>query len=545
MRKGRSAAITATIACLVAAPLAVAGYSAHADELSDLRANQELLQRRLDQLAQATSTTGGGVARSPEGGPQVGAAMSGGSFPRSFLIPGTDTSIRIGGEIRENLLYSFNGANPNASPQTTNFGATGQSENIPLHVHTGGPPGFAAAGNTARSRGNDVFQQTAAQSKLSVETRTPTAWGEARTYMEFDWSGSNGFIPGGARGAQGTSSNQIPRLRFAYGTLGGLLFGQANSNFSDPDGSAEVIDFGGNFGDPGFTRVSQVRYTMPLAGWGLLGAVSVSAETPETDAALPGFGLIGSDAGAVTAPAGSAVAGAVVSSPITNPTKAHAPELTMAWYIPQSWGHTDFSAVLRPGLQLKDGLFVDRSYVGWGIHWGGDVKPGWFGWKRDDITWQFVYGDGIGRYLNSSTNFALATNYPALAAPGARGATNVLARTTVEWGGNVGYLHRWSDTLRSSISAGINHHDVYNGYRTVSAAGTTTGVAAYCSAAAGPTGGGTCGLNKELISAHANLIWNPVPFGEIGIEYSYGHRLVLGGIKGDENTVISRFRMQF
>jgi len=535
MRKGQGAAAAAGTAWLVLAPLVMTAAPARADELSELRANQELLQRRLDQLAQAQAPGNPFGVGGPPG--PVGVQTVGGSFPRSFLIPGTDTSIRLGGEIRENLLYSFTGANPNATPQTTNLGATGQAESIPLHVHS-------AAGNPARSRGNNVFQQSASQSKVSIETRTPTAYGEARTYMEWDWSGSNAFIPGGARGAQGTSSNLIPRLRFAYGTLGGLLFGQANSNFNDPDASAETLDFGGNFGDPGFTRVSQVRYTMPLTQWGLLGALSVSAETPETDAALPVFGVIGSDAGAVTAPAGSAVAGAVVAAPVTNPTKAFAPELTMAWYVPQTWGHNDFSVVVRPGLQLKDGLFVDRSYVGWGIHWGGDVKPNWFGWARDDITWQFVYGDGIGRYLNSSTNFALATNYPALAPPGALGASNVLARTTVEWGGNVGYLHRWTDTLRSSVSFGINHHDIPNYFRTVTAGGATTGVAGYCSAAV-TTGGGTCGLNKELISAHANLIWNPVPFADVGIEYVYGRRMVLGNLKGDENALISRFRMNF
>jgi hypothetical protein len=27
----------------------------------------------------------------------------------------------------------------------------------------------------------------------------------------------------------------LPRLRYAYGTLGGFLAGQANSNFADPD----------------------------------------------------------------------------------------------------------------------------------------------------------------------------------------------------------------------------------------------------------------------------------------------------------------------
>src|SRR5438034_6749981 len=60
--------------------------AASADELSDLRANQELLQQRVDQLAQ--------VPVAPAG---PGAPTLAGAFPRSFLIPGTDTSIRLGG----------------------------------------------------------------------------------------------------------------------------------------------------------------------------------------------------------------------------------------------------------------------------------------------------------------------------------------------------------------------------------------------------------------------------------------------------------------
>src|SRR5215813_4342855 len=86
------AGLTATIALLTGLPVA------SADELDDLRANQELLQRRIDQLAQlprskiAPSSTGGAAYGTQ---PATGAALIDGSFPRSFLIPGTDTSIRI------------------------------------------------------------------------------------------------------------------------------------------------------------------------------------------------------------------------------------------------------------------------------------------------------------------------------------------------------------------------------------------------------------------------------------------------------------------
>ena len=67
---GRLAAIgglTATIALLTGLP------AASADELADLRANQELLQRRIDQLAQAQAP--GGPPAPLTGGASGGAAQ--------------------------------------------------------------------------------------------------------------------------------------------------------------------------------------------------------------------------------------------------------------------------------------------------------------------------------------------------------------------------------------------------------------------------------------------------------------------------------------
>ncbi len=96
--------------------------------------------------------------------------------------------------------------------------------------------------------------------------------------FEFDWAGSTGFSPGGGNPTS-VSDNLTPRLRYAYGTLGGLLAGQATSNFSDPDANSETLDFGGNVGEPGHVRIPQVRYTIPLT----IGSFSVSAETPATD----------------------------------------------------------------------------------------------------------------------------------------------------------------------------------------------------------------------------------------------------------------------
>ncbi|MGE5270463.1 MAG: porin [Thiohalocapsa sp.] len=503
---------------LAAAMLLLPGASAKADELADLRANQELLQQRIDQLAQIPGA--GGLYQGPGGAKTAGQGIVGGSFPRSFLIPGTDTSIRVGGAIRFHIKHNFNGGAVHAVPATsTNFGNNGDLQVAPLHQHVALVGGaLVKAGNPARSQGDDVTFFSPQQSKVNFETRTPTAWGEARTFMEFDWAGGCTECAGSLR-----STNSIaPRLRFAYATLGGLLGGQANSNFSDPDADPENINFGGPPGSPGVTRIPQLRYTWPLAPWGWPGAFSVAAEAPETESWLPTGGLASSDS---PDPAGG-----------VNPFKAASPDVTFAWYIPQPWGHADFSAVVRPAMQMKDGLALDRTFTGWGLHFGGDYKPGWFGWSKDDITWQFEGGDGIGRYLGGNTTMiSIITNYPA-ARPTLATVGNVRARTVWAWGGNTSYKHYWTPTLRSNAVFGIQHMDINN-------LGGADGFV--CSGAGRFTGGGGCGLNKELVYSAVNLIWNPVPFADLSLEYVWGHRQVLSNLKGDVNGIIGAFRVNF
>src|SRR5260370_41557789 len=127
------------------------------------------------------------------------------------------------------------------------------------------------------SPGHAHFSQSPLDSRLNVETRTPTAWGDARTFIEFDITGCNNFS---CQPLPHVSDNPALRFRYGYAPLGGFLAGQANSNFSDPDANGEVLDFGGPIGQAGVVRVPQIRYT--IAGpWG--SAWSASAETPETD----------------------------------------------------------------------------------------------------------------------------------------------------------------------------------------------------------------------------------------------------------------------
>jgi hypothetical protein len=511
--------------------------SARAD---DLQINQQLLDTRVDQLAAIGqgSAGSGNPYMSIDQNPASGAGATAGSFPRSILIPGTDTSIKIYGQMTEVTDYFLTGGPPNNSPQTTTVMATGQLESAPL--------GNSGA---AKARSNGIFSSSPRESKFGVESRTPTPFGEARTVFEFDWAGSNSFVPG-STSPTAVSDSLVPRIRYAYGTLGGLLAGQATSNFADPDANGETLDFGGNVGEPGKVRIPEIRYTMP-AWYGT--SFSVSAETPETQIGVGTGSIDSSDGGVIPtlgtncpagAPAAATATTATCSTTLStsgstfvgttalNPAKATAPDLTAAWYIPQPWGHLDFSAVLLPGLDVTDGHYFDKQYVGYGGHFGADFKPGWFGWVKDDFIAHVVAGDGIGSYLNASTNFNLASNFGAAGTYGAyngpttAAAASLIRVTTVqEFGAEVGYQHWWLDNLRSNLNGGFN---AQNGIP-LKLIGATAGNA----------------LNKELMTVHANLIWNPVSFVDIGLEYTWGQRTVVNNTTGTVSALISKMAFRF
>ena len=526
--------LTAAIALLTGLPAATA------DELADLRANQELLQRRIDQLAQAAlpetkAYPGRPGALGTEAVP--GVPMAGGSFPRSFLIPGTDTSIRVGGFIDLTGLYFLQGANtPIPGTMSSNAGQNGNLNSVPLNG--GFVPGLGnvpAALN--HSRGNGVFSWSPQQTRFNVETRTPTSWGEARTFLEWDFSRCNNFSCQTLQ--QDGGDSLLPRLRFAYGTLGGFLGGQAISNFADADADTESMEFGGAMGSTGGRRIPQVRYT--LAGpWG--SAFSVSAETPTTSMITPA-GLLSSDTniGGLPGGPGGPTIGAICNgvpctgagTAATDPGRPIAPNVTFASYWAQPWGHVDFAGILVP-LDVNDGRFISRKFVGYGGHFSGDVKPGWFGWAKDDFLFSFVAGEAIGN--DSSGGWALgvplATNFTvtttcATPRPGCTGgmaASNILFKTVFNYSANGGYQHWWTPNLRSTIAAGVAHQDM-------------------SSQLIGPSQ--AISANKEQWNAFVNLVWSPVAFITTGVQYMYGRRIVVANLKGQEQVLIAKWRVAF
>ncbi len=192
MSRRRGAGIVPVIGwTLPAFVLATGLSSASADELADLRANQELLQRRIDQLAQA-----GPVAfPAPGGGP--GGPVLAGSFPRSFVIPGTEVSLRVGGQGVGSVLWYLKGQAVGGGlggqgglneTYMDGQGGTGNLPSIPLNTHTfsntAAPVGFA------HSRSSE-WDFSGKQTRFFLDARTPSPYGEVKAYIEMDFSASN------------------------------------------------------------------------------------------------------------------------------------------------------------------------------------------------------------------------------------------------------------------------------------------------------------------------------------------------------------------
>jgi hypothetical protein len=531
--------LSAAIALLTGLP------AASADELADLRANQELLQKRIDQLSQAPPPAPGpyvpgfGAETRPTAAP-----VTTGSFPRSFLIPGTDTSLRIGGIAWTDVMWYLHGArqatalnntggNPDGSQD--GIGGTGNLPNIPLNNSTG----------HARS---GAFSISSRPSRLLFDARTPTAWGEIKAYIEMDFAHSNENVV--ESGQTAVTNGYAPRLRKAYGTMGGLLVGQETGIFHDPDADAELLDFGGSASTPGRARTPQVKYTYQ-GPYGAVFTAGFENPSPRMQSVNGQADLDTQASSALTAC--SATGNTVANLPATtaclantsffNPLKSSYPELIGTARINQPWGHLQVGVMVRND-QLNDGQFLDQSFVGYGGTISGDVHPftgtpGALG--KDDLGFGFGAGtETAGQLANGAgivTTFGRNLNVPGFgfvnpltsaqwntAGSPTRRAYDRIIQSQSPQSSNawIWYQHWWTENLRSTIEVS----GIYNDLNTdLVGPGSTN--------------------NKLLSTAHGNLIWSPVAFVDLGLEYAWGHRVTVAEFKGDAYSIQGSMRVRF
>ena len=164
-------------------------------------------------------------------------------FSGYFVLPGTQTLLRIGGYFKTDFLYDLRPAgNPEQFIVST----------IPT------PTVDNTRNSTLSIRG----------SRFTLDFRIPESRaGDVRMYLEADEFGTDDYTP---------------RLRHAYAQVKNILVGQTFSNFMDPDAWPDTVDYHGP--NAGITlRNPQVRYGFAV---GRNTSVFVSVEKPNTDIAF-------------------------------------------------------------------------------------------------------------------------------------------------------------------------------------------------------------------------------------------------------------------
>jgi hypothetical protein len=544
---GSVAAIGGSIAAIV---LLAGSSAARADELADLRANQELLQKRIDQLSQAPAGAPGPYV--PGFGPEarpVNAPVTTGSFPRSFLIPGTDTSLRIGGIAYADVLWYLKGAQMN-----TQLNGQGGLNNQTFFDGQGGTGNLTAIplNNTINHSRSSAFDISPRASRILFDARTPTAWGEVKAYFEMDFSQNTGAVQ---NNYLASAAGFIPRLRKFYGTFGGLLAGQDTGIMHDPDADAELVDTGGAATSNGRARQPQVKYTYQ----GPYGTVfNAGIENPV--GRLNGiFAQVDQDTNQIPNSAACSASGNNVANlPATtsclgsaaffSPMKPSWPEAIATARVDQPWGHLQIGGVIRTE-NLNDGQHLDQTFVGFAGTISGDAHPfsgapGALG--KDDLGFGLCAGVETGNQCANGTG--IVTNFGAnLFVPASTGVpagfvnplTNaqwntvnsptrraydavVRSQSSSTYGAWLWYQHWWTENLRSTLEVS----GIWNDINTNLLIQNTTN-------------------NKLLGIAHGNLFWSPVAFVDFGAEYTWGHRVTVANFKGDAYTLEGTMRVRF
>jgi hypothetical protein len=246
------------LALAIAVGLGGLSTAAYADTLEELKAQIDALQKKVVELEQKQDKT-----EQKQATATADDVVTGGATKGSFKLPGSNTSVALGGYVKLDAVFS----NPSAGVDTKG--------DLSLD-----PTAIAVGPNAANNERSQV-KFGARESRLFVKTNTPTSVGDLNTHVEFDFYGADGN--------ESVSNSHGFRLRHAYGTLGNFLAGQTWTNFMNPAALPDTVDFGGPVGQI-FDRQAQVRWTQSFGSSATSGGGqwSVGLENPETVVQIPG-----------------------------------------------------------------------------------------------------------------------------------------------------------------------------------------------------------------------------------------------------------------
>jgi len=409
-------------------------------------------------------------------------APGGGSFPGSFLVPGTNTSFALHGFIRTDIVHDF-----------------GPHQGVNAYSFTGQPidgPGVTYSNEQlhAANGGTEIQSFT---TRPDIQTQTPTAYGLLKTYIEFDFNQTaSGQLAG---------NNELLRMRQAYGTLGPWLIGQTLSAFADPAAYADTANGVQDVGMLNTTNVRrpQFRYTW-LVGSGLSVASSVEQQTY--------VGNVGwsnaTDGAALTGVAVTGGTGAA-SSYSNWPAFVVAPE----W--DQPWGHLKFAA----GVEINNDRLISTTPA---LSNAGTHDTAGYAFKlsghlntigKDALRGGIDYDNGAATFSSEMTEGSDLYNN-----------ANGTHTSVKEWAGYVSYEHFFTGQWRANATGGYAHLSGNPGFTT-------------------PTT--EASMNKELYDINVNVVYSPVPQTDFYLEWQRTYRKTFSSADGTGDRIDAQFNFYF
>ena len=238
-----------------------------------------------------------------------------------------------------------------------------------------------------------VFDMHARESRFNFGTATLLDNGKTvKTKIELD------FLASAPGGNERVSNSYSPRIRHAFISYDGWLFGQTWSNFQNVGALPEALDFVGPAEGTVFVRQSQIKYTT--------GAWSFSLENPESTITTAGGGMAVTD-------------------------DASLPDFTARYTHKADWGNFVVAALARQ-LTYKVGG-VDADETSFGVSASGMVKLG-----EDNLKFMLTQGKGLGRYVGLNVARGAVLNGDDL---------DAIDSTS----GFIAYQHKWNSQWRSTF----------------------------------------------------------------------------------------------
>jgi hypothetical protein len=258
----------------------------------------------------------------------------------------------------------------------------------------------------------------ARQSRFFFKTTTKLENGKTvGGHIELDFLATSG-------GDERITNSYSPRIRQAFITYDGWLFGQTWSTFMDLNALPDTLDFIGNTDAMPFARQPQIRYTS--------GNFQVAIENPETTVTpFGGGGRITTDDNAL-------------------------PDLVFKYGQKVDWGTWSVSALVR---QLAyETATIDSTTSSFGLSATAKIMLS----NNNDIRLSATTGSGVGRYIGLNT------------ANGAVLDANNELEAIDSTAFSVAYKHNWSDQWRSNLVYSILSVDNDTGLTGVSVTKNTS-----------------------------------------------------------------------